>query len=181
MAQSSTLIKRLALAAVGQALPEASALSATLRVAQKGLLATVVAGVLLAGLIIVGLFGFYLYLVAAGVTQLTAIGIITLILFMLTVISGLVAERYLTKLPEVKQELSPFRGSNGFDLPVQEMLSAFMEGIATGGSTQSRYRQAGDVRVHEREDVDDGRRVKEFTHARFVAEPNGSHAEKRVR
>lgn len=134
MTQSNSLMKKLALAAVGQALPETSALTASLKATQRGLLLTVVTGVFVAALLLLALFGFYLFLRSEGVSSLTAICLLSGLLFLLTIITGLMAERHLNKATEVKKELDPFQGMGQLAAPVEEIVSAFVSGFMTAPS-----------------------------------------------
>lgn len=129
MAEGATIIKRLALAAVGQALPEQSALTDALKATQKGLMATVVAGVLIAAFLLLGVFGFYLLLRSEGVSLITSIVLIGAVLFMLSAITVLIAERYLSKAGEVKEKIDPGDAVEQITEPIEQIVSAFINGI----------------------------------------------------
>lgn len=72
-------------------------------------------------------------------------------------------------------------GSNSLDLPLQEMFTAFMDGIASGGAKHAEYR-AADVRPTSRSTEAHqvaGGDVNEFAGTRYSARANGASGEKR--
>lgn len=140
MSSGSTMLKKLAFAAVGQALPDKACLTASLRSTQIGLVATVAFGVFVASFLLLGLFGFYLLLRAEGVSQLTSFGLITGLLFMLTIITGLIAERYISKASDdVTEQMDPMTQVSDLAEPVEQIITAFLDGIFNQGrSTLSR-------------------------------------------
>ncbi|GJM03545.1 MAG: hypothetical protein DHS20C08_20460 [Rhodomicrobium sp.] len=136
MSSGSTMLKKLAFAAVGQALPDKASLTASLRATQIGLVATVAFGVFVASFLLLGLFGFYLLLRAEGVSQLTSFGLITGLLFMLTIITGLIAERYVSRASEdVTEQMDPMAQVGHLAEPVEQIFSAFLDGILNQGSS----------------------------------------------
>lgn len=152
MTQSTDLLKRVALAFLGQALPEKSALHETVKQTQKGLLATVVTGVLLASFLIFGCYGFYLYLISEGLSRHSAIILGALFLLMLTIISALIANNYLSGLQDTKEKLSPFStntldeslsSKSSFQPSFEQLIQSFWDGF---NEPQSKHpRQSSNV------------------------------------
>jgi len=128
--QMQQLLKRFAMAMAGQALPETSALATVLKDAQRGMLATVVTGVLIASIVLLASFGFYLFLQAEAVGQGMAVGLTLGLLALLTIISGLLAGRYVSRTQRAKQKLGFFSKkhepqTNEFE----EIMNAFLQGL----------------------------------------------------
>lgn len=130
---TSNLIKRIGLAAIGQALPETSALRGIMKHARHGLLATVIAGVLLAAFMLLGCFGFYYFLITEGLSTGAAIGLSAGFIFMLAVISGFIAEKHFSKVEEAKQRLTSFPQSHS-DNQLEKLLTSFLEGMLETGN-----------------------------------------------
>lgn len=126
----SDLIKRIGLAVVGQALPETSALNEIVRDVQRGLLATVITGVLASFLVLLGGFGFYRFLLSEGLSDLTALSLSAGLLFLLTVIGALISNKYISKASQAKEKLKPFSGSSlEKNTYLEPLFQAFLEGF----------------------------------------------------
>jgi len=127
---NSQWIGRLALALLGQALPEPSSLAGIIKDLRRGLLALVVAGVLVSAFIILGCFGLYHALLAQGVTTGMAIGIGAGAIVLMAIIFGLIAEKHLGRVSRAKQKLELFPDASlPADLSFEVLLSAFMNGF----------------------------------------------------
>jgi len=85
-------MKRIGLAVIGRALPEASALSSILQDVRRGLLATVVVGVLISAFILLLCFRLYQYLLAEGVSPHAALVIAASWTLLLAGIIGRIGE-----------------------------------------------------------------------------------------
>ncbi|WP_417320055.1 hypothetical protein [Emcibacter sp.] len=144
-AEVSELLKRLALAVLGQALPEASALDDIFRHTRKGFLFTIVTGVLISAGLLLACFGFYRFLVTQGLTMAVALSISLGLLILMAVIATLIADRAFRRVEETRRRIGFFpkpnrtkesdrdKGGNsllaGADLEPQELLAAFLEGF----------------------------------------------------
>jgi ABC-type transport system involved in multi-copper enzyme maturation permease subunit len=127
-ASTSTLLKRVGLAIIGQALPETSALEGMVKSVRRGLLATVVTGVLFGALLLLGCFGFYTLLISEGLSGTTAIVLSAGFLALMSIISGLIAEKHLSKVSKVKKKLSPLEGAAP-EVNIELLFSAFINGL----------------------------------------------------
>ncbi|WP_417782259.1 hypothetical protein [Terasakiella pusilla] len=128
---TTEMMKRLGLAVLGYSLPETSTLRDLLQDARKGLLATVVMGVLIAAMLLLFCFGFYSFLMSEGVSVGLSLTISLFILSLLTFIAGLMANKHLARLEQTKEKLSPFEGEQSItrlidaDLLLREFLAGF--------------------------------------------------------
>ncbi len=131
--QSSTpeLMKRLGLAVIGHVLPKTSALSDIIRDVHRGLLAAVITGVLLSSLVLLGCLMFYQFLIAEGLSHHGAVGLSAGLLFLLTIISGLIAEKYTSKAKQAKKKLTPFTAdkTEANTASIESLLQAFIDGL----------------------------------------------------
>ncbi len=128
---TTEMMKRLGLAVLGYSLPETSTLRDLLQDARKGLLATVVMGVLIAAMLLLFCFGFYSFLMSEGVSVGLSLTISLFVLSLLTFIAGLMANKHLARLEQTKEKLSPFEGEQSItrlidaDLLLREFLAGF--------------------------------------------------------
>lgn len=128
---TTEMMKRLGLAVLGYSLPETSTLRGLLQDARKGLLATVVMGVLIAAMLLLFCFGFYQFLLSEGVSVGISLSISLFILSLLTFIAGLMANKHVSRLEQTKEKLSPFEGEQSItrlidtDLLLKEFLAGF--------------------------------------------------------
>lgn len=130
MQTSPELLKRLALGVIGQALPKASALSGMVQHVRRGLLATVVTGVLFSALLLLGCFSFYQFLLQSNISQAVALSFSAVLLFLLTITSGLVAEKYISKAAQQKQKLEIFPENNlKSAVDLEHLFQAFVNGL----------------------------------------------------
>lgn len=137
---TSRLLKQLGLAAMGQMLPDASALSPILGDMRKGLLATVVTGVLIASFLLLGCFAFYRFLSESGFSESASLAISAVILLMLALISGLFADKYISRTKRAKQDLSisfidrhgntPNNEDTRAGIDLNGLVNAFIDGFA---------------------------------------------------
>lgn len=133
----SELVKRLGLAVIGQALPKTSALSEIIRDVRRGLLATVITGVLVSSFVLLGCLGFYQFLIAEGLSSHATIGLSAGLLLLLTIISGLVAEKYISKASQAKEKLTPFASEEtGVETSIESLFQAFVDGLIDGGHSE---------------------------------------------
>ncbi|MGB1540155.1 MAG: hypothetical protein ACPG80_04285 [Rickettsiales bacterium] len=133
-ASNLQLVKRLALAVVGQALPETSALATLMDDARKALLATVVTGVLLSALLLLAAFGLYLFLVEEGLAASTAVFLGAGMVLLLAIISGLIADRYTARTQRAKRKLGLFPPSDASKpsetrVELEPVIEAFLNGL----------------------------------------------------
>lgn len=131
-------MKRIALAFLGQALPEERQLQKNLHYAKRGLLATIVTGVLLSALLVFLCYGLYLFLKMQGVSPLISMGLGASFLLFLVIISGLVADRNFSKLENLKEDLSLFPQQQqpfSSDVDISALLQSFWDGLTTPAAT----------------------------------------------
>lgn len=123
-----TLIKRIGLAILGEILPETAMLSKIVHDIQRAFLATLITGIFIAAFFLLACFAFYSFLTAKGMTEGLAMGSTLGVLLILTLISGLIAKKYLSRIKKAKEKLTI---SSQKDAPAQvsAILSAFIDGL----------------------------------------------------
>ena len=127
--QTKVLMKQLAIALMGQALPNTSVLSAIVDDLRKGIFAMIVAGTLVTALIVLCCFGFYTFLVMEGLSKMGAIGITALILLMVSIISFMQAQKYLARTSEAKNKLGFFPEEKDAAGTFEAVATSFIEGF----------------------------------------------------
>lgn len=126
---TSEIMKRLGLAVIGQALPKTSALCEIINDLRLGLLATVITGVLVSSLVLLGCLLFYQFLITEGLTNHAAIGLSAGVLLLLSIISGLLAEKYISRTQKAKKKLAPLTSDDTEANNVDSLFKAFIEGL----------------------------------------------------
>jgi len=128
MADTSVTIKRIAIALLGQALPENGALAEILKNLRNSFIAIVIAGILISSLILLSCFSFFKLLIVKGFSQWAAIGITGLIIMLIAVLSGLSAQRYARKAKEVRDNMGLFSKNKQLASYIEIAIKAFLEG-----------------------------------------------------
>tara|TARA_B100001564_G_C20649203_1_gene675979 strand:- start:1112 stop:1624 length:513 start_codon:yes stop_codon:yes gene_type:complete len=123
-------IKRIGLGAIGLILPKVSILSSIVRDVRRAMLATVMTGVLLSSCVLLGCLGLYQFLIAQGLSNLAAMSISGGLLLLMTIISGLVAEKYISKAKRIDDTLTPLDGKYAMsDIGIEPLFQAFIDGL----------------------------------------------------
>lgn len=120
------LKQRIALWALGLALPEMSVLKPVMQRSLRSIAYVVFAGIMAAVMVTGGLCLLYLHLIKAGLPTGTALWLIFGIGALLMLVAWLLAMRQLRKMSDVSDSLRLF------DHPAQEMLGEAVQLIAAG-------------------------------------------------
>ncbi len=123
------LQRRFALWALGQALPEASALGPHLRKALFGVAVAAVGGVMLALGLGIGLIALHQYLVSEGLDTASSLALIALLSVLLAAAAMWLAKFLLDKAVSVSEPTRLFSGHGDF---VSDALNAAIQGFLEG-------------------------------------------------
>lgn len=128
-----SLVQKLILSAMGQTLPDSSALSAIFKELKNTILISVIAAILMGVSITLGLYGFHELLISEGLNETAALWVSGGALLVAALISLLIAQRHIEKLVEETQQLSPLYSTKQ-NTPMQgesieAILQAFIDGL----------------------------------------------------
>ena len=125
----SILLKQLAAAAIGQALPQPTVLSRTFAHLRNSLIATTITGILSAALILFGCFEFYNFLLSEGLERSTVSLMTVGLLTMLIVIGGFVAAHYGKEVVKAKHSMSVLPQTSDLFAGAESLVTAFLRGF----------------------------------------------------
>lgn len=125
----SSVLKRLAIGLIGQALPEASAFSTTINQAKNGVIAATVAGALIAAFVMLLCFGLYSYLLSTGMGILPALSVTTVIVGLLAAVSLMIARQHFTRVEQSKRKMEFFPEYQDMGSVVEDIVAGFLEGF----------------------------------------------------
>ncbi len=125
---TSTLIKRLALTALGQALPPASVLSDAAHHAKLGVIGSVITGAMFSAFVLVGCFMFYNYMLTEGVETQLALAIIAGFTLLLGVIGVYAVNGQVSKAAKLKRKMTPVN-RNSIGAEAETLLHHFISGL----------------------------------------------------
>lgn len=130
--------QRLALWALGQALPDASTFQSHIREALLGVMLACVAGVLLALSFACGLYLAYLAIIQQGVSPMVTLAFLMAAGLLIATLSFLLARRLIAKSTNITEDLSLFSREDSkdaltdtFQILAKNFFSGFMEPPAT--------------------------------------------------
>lgn len=137
-------LKKLGLALLGQALPQASALSAMLGQLRRALMASVIAAVMLSVALLIGCYAFYIYLIAQGLGGDIALALTAGLVLLVALIGSLLADRHITRAAAMRQKLGLFTDDGRQDQAdhLEAVVAGFVEGLcATAPSPETAHEE----------------------------------------
>lgn len=126
--QKSLLIQ-LGLAVFAWALPSSHVLANLINHFRKGLLATIIAGVLTSSILLFSVFALYKMLLSYGVDEWASLGITFLALTLLSLISGYIAKRHFVKTATKTKNMSLFNSELNQQPSLESLIASFADGF----------------------------------------------------
>lgn len=149
------LKKRVALWALGVALPEADDLRPHVRSAMLGVAAAAVVGVLIALASAAGLAGAYFYLVENGYSEAIALAVVCASALILAVIAFAVSKASVKKSLGIDQSLKLFHNPRaaGLEDSLNQIIGGFLDGFLEDDEEEEKPRKKPKARVEAELDV----------------------------